>query len=156
MRDQSRKIERFIELERRELASRSCDPKILILGSGDSGKTTFLKQMQIIYKNGYSISEKEQFRIPIIRFIIKSITCLARNVSVDEADLRILYKINGNLEANSIETIIKLWNNSNIQAYYRLNDSAVHRSIEWFLPKIKCFASKSYLITNQGFISFNI
>ncbi|KAJ3436845.1 g protein alpha i subunit [Anaeramoeba flamelloides] len=36
--------------------------KILVLGTGDSGKSTFVKQMQILYKEGFNESEKELYR----------------------------------------------------------------------------------------------
>jgi len=44
--------------------------KLLLLGAGESGKTTFLKQMKIINLNGYTTEEKMQFQ-PIILSNIK-------------------------------------------------------------------------------------
>ncbi|KAM6503012.1 heterotrimeric G-protein alpha subunit, GPA3-like protein [Amanita muscaria] len=39
--------------------------KILLLGSGESGKSTIVKQMKIIHQNGFSPEERDEFR-PII------------------------------------------------------------------------------------------
>ena len=53
--------------------------KILLLGIGESGKSTIAKQMRILYLNGFPDSEKKQF-IPIIHANILSsmkILCLA-------------------------------------------------------------------------------
>lgn len=48
-------------------------PKLLILGTGDSGKTTFLKQMSILDGKKYSKDEVESFRIAIIDQIVDSL-----------------------------------------------------------------------------------
>ena len=39
--------------------------KILILGTGESGKSTLVKQMKIIHNEGYSIDEMIQFKVSI-------------------------------------------------------------------------------------------
>ena len=39
--------------------------KLLLLGAGESGKSTIVKQMKIIHDNGYTRYEKEQFR-PVV------------------------------------------------------------------------------------------
>ena len=40
--------------------------KLLLLGSGESGKSTIVKQMKIIHDNGYSLAERELFRFVFI------------------------------------------------------------------------------------------
>ena len=50
----SEEIDRQIEEDSRKFR-KEC--KILLLGSGESGKTTIVKQMKIIHQNGYTDAE---------------------------------------------------------------------------------------------------
>lgn len=61
-REQSEAIDKQIEEDSRKLR-KEC--KILLLGSGESGKSTVVKQMKIINQNGYSQDELLTFR-PIV------------------------------------------------------------------------------------------
>lgn len=59
---QSAAIDRQLEEDARRL-KKEC--KILLLGSGESGKTTIVKQMKIIHQSGYSEEERLIFRSTI-------------------------------------------------------------------------------------------
>ncbi|KAL8286177.1 hypothetical protein RQP46_004665 [Phenoliferia psychrophenolica] len=50
--------------------------KILLLGSGESGKSTIVKQMKIIHQNGYSRDELLLFRLTIYKNVIDSAQAL--------------------------------------------------------------------------------
>lgn len=63
----SQAIDRQLEDEARRL-KKEC--KILLLGSGESGKTTIVKQMKIIHQDGYSESERMVFRTTIFKNIL--------------------------------------------------------------------------------------
>lgn len=60
-------IDRQIEEDARRL-KKEC--KILLLGSGESGKTTIVKQMKIIHQSGYSQDERALFRTTIFKNIL--------------------------------------------------------------------------------------
>jgi len=64
----SRDIDALLD-EERELKER--EVQLLVLGSGCSGKTTFLKQLRIVYDNGYTEEERKAFK-PIIYKNIKT------------------------------------------------------------------------------------
>lgn len=51
--------------------------KVLLLGSGESGKSTIVKQMKIIHQNGYSDQELYMFRITILKNLLDSIKAIA-------------------------------------------------------------------------------
>uniref|UniRef100_A0A8C4F0N5 Guanine nucleotide binding protein (G protein), alpha 13b n=1 Tax=Dicentrarchus labrax TaxID=13489 RepID=A0A8C4F0N5_DICLA len=50
--------------------------KILLLGAGESGKSTFLKQMRIIHGQDFDKKAKEEFRATIFSNVIKGIRVL--------------------------------------------------------------------------------
>jgi hypothetical protein len=47
--------------------------KLLLLGAGESGKSTIVKQMKIIHDNGYSLEERELFRSVVFCNTIQSL-----------------------------------------------------------------------------------
>lgn len=50
--------------------------KILLLGAGESGKSTFLKQMRIIHGQDFDQRAKEEFRATIYSNVIKGTTTI--------------------------------------------------------------------------------
>jgi guanine nucleotide-binding protein G(i) subunit alpha len=62
-------IDRQIEEDSKKY-KREC--KILLLGSGESGKSTIVKQMKIIHQNGYSPEELLAFRPLIWKNLLES------------------------------------------------------------------------------------
>jgi len=68
-RDRSHAIDRQIEEDSRKYR-KEC--KILLLGSGESGKSTIVKQMKIIHQNGYTRDELMLFRLTIYKNVLDS------------------------------------------------------------------------------------
>ncbi|KAH9034258.1 G-protein alpha subunit [Lactarius pseudohatsudake] len=62
-------IDRQIEEDAKKY-KREC--KILLLGSGESGKSTIVKQMKIIHSNGYTSEDLFTFRLPIWNNLLQS------------------------------------------------------------------------------------
>ncbi|MCJ1434981.1 Guanine nucleotide-binding protein alpha-2 subunit [Xylographa pallens] len=63
----SRAIDAGLEEDSRRLR-KEC--KILLLGSGESGKSTIVKQMKIIHQNGYTVDELALYRLTIYKNVI--------------------------------------------------------------------------------------
>ncbi|KAK7039241.1 Guanine nucleotide-binding protein alpha-2 subunit [Paramarasmius palmivorus] len=60
--------------------------KILLLGSGESGKSTIVKQMQIIHKDGFSESERAKYTSIVYRNVLDSahaIILAMRKIGID-------------------------------------------------------------------------
>ncbi|GAA5857164.1 hypothetical protein JCM8547_009347 [Rhodosporidiobolus lusitaniae] len=67
--ERSQAIDKQLDDEAKKFR-REC--KILLLGSGESGKSTIVKQMKIIHQNGYSRDEMMLFRLTIHKNILDS------------------------------------------------------------------------------------
>eukprot|EP00276_Gloeochaete_wittrockiana_P015143 CAMPEP_0184341034 /NCGR_PEP_ID=MMETSP1089-20130417/9679_1 /TAXON_ID=38269 ORGANISM="Gloeochaete wittrockiana, Strain SAG46.84" /NCGR_SAMPLE_ID=MMETSP1089 /ASSEMBLY_ACC=CAM_ASM_000445 /LENGTH=346 /DNA_ID=CAMNT_0026669139 /DNA_START=211 /DNA_END=1248 /DNA_ORIENTATION=+ len=71
--DKSRKIDQQIARDRREYNE---EIKILLLGTGDSGKSTIAKQMKIIHLKGFSDEERTVFKQHVYVNVIRPIQAL--------------------------------------------------------------------------------
>ena len=50
--------------------------KILLLGAGESGKSTFVKQMKILHKDGFTDQELAMYRRDLLNNVIEYIKML--------------------------------------------------------------------------------
>ena len=69
----SRQIDRQLAQEKKNLRQ---EIKILLLGAGESGKSTFIKQMRIIHGEDYSEQDRLDFRSVIYHNILKGVKIL--------------------------------------------------------------------------------
>jgi len=85
---EKKRINKEIEkqLSRDKLLS-SNSIKLLLLGTGESGKSTFIKQMRIIHGDGYSTVDKQKYATLIIRNILVSMQALIKAIN----DLQLPY-----------------------------------------------------------------
>ena len=54
--------------------------KVLLLGTGDSGKSTIVKQMKIIHLNGFTETEKKMFTQTIRTNLIETMVALVEGM----------------------------------------------------------------------------
>ncbi len=107
--------------------------KILLLGAGETGKSTFAKQMRIIYGEDYDKKDLLEFRDVIYTNVFRAIQvlCDARqklripwgNESYEAKAQELLqWKIPRRVEQSvfveKVELLNKLWNDSGIQTAY--------------------------------------
>ena len=55
---------------------------LLLLGTGEAGKTTFVKQMRIYNGNAFTAEEKKFYRINLIQNVVDSIKLLIEGVEL--------------------------------------------------------------------------
>ncbi|KAF4454595.1 G alpha chain [Fusarium albosuccineum] len=70
----SRDIDRQLRQDEKRLSK---EVKLLLLGAGESGKSTVLKQMKLIYSQGFSKNEKLEWKPVIFNNIVQSFKVIA-------------------------------------------------------------------------------
>jgi guanine nucleotide-binding protein G(i) subunit alpha len=72
-RDKNRKIDEMLKEER---IKQRTEVKLLLLGAGESGKSTIVKQMKIIHEDGYTESERAAYKDVVRSNITQSMQCI--------------------------------------------------------------------------------
>ncbi|KAJ3313420.1 hypothetical protein HDV04_001849 [Boothiomyces sp. JEL0838] len=80
-------VEKYLSEERKKYMVFKRQPKLLILGSSDSGKSTLLKQLKIMHGKGFTDEEKVVFSKAIKDNIIQSLYILFSNTERLEKDV---------------------------------------------------------------------
>ncbi|KAG5463124.1 MAG: guanine nucleotide binding protein, alpha subunit [Olpidium bornovanus] len=131
------------QLKKDKLAA-SKEVKMLLLGAGESGKSTILKQMKLIHSGGYSSDERESFKeiifsntVQSMRVILEAMERMGIRLGDDanKAHGALIEELPNQIEAeflsSEIATAIKcLWADAGVKECfgrsreYQLNDSA--------------------------------
>ncbi|XP_035512426.1 guanine nucleotide-binding protein G(i) subunit alpha-like isoform X1 [Morone saxatilis] len=155
--------------EDREKSSR--EVKLLLLGAGESGKSTIVKQMKIIHEDGYSEEECKQYKVVVYSNTIQSIMAIIRamgQLKIDFGDAaraddaRQLFALassaeEGVLPAELATVIQRLWRDSGVQTCfdrsreYQLNDSAAY-----YLNDLDRICQPNYVPTQQDVLRTHI
>uniref|UniRef100_A0A8D0EYJ6 G protein subunit alpha 13 n=1 Tax=Strix occidentalis caurina TaxID=311401 RepID=A0A8D0EYJ6_STROC len=113
--------------------------KILLLGAGESGKSTFLKQMRIIHGQDWDRAAREEFRATIYSNVIK-VTVVQGMV---ETAVFLQY----------LPAIRALWADSGIQhAYDRRREFQLGESVKYFLDNLDKLGEQDYLPSQQDIL----
>ena len=135
----SKTIDKQLKLENIETANKI---KLLLLGAGDSGKSTIVKQMRILHENGFTSDERLSFRSLVFSNTIQSLKTLA--IAMSKLKIRLdnqdrlndvlkLFDMSDEIEeiTPELKDIMKmLWNDRGVKECYsrsrefQLNDSA--------------------------------
>ena len=143
--------------------------KLLLLGTGESGKSTFLKQMRIIYGSGYTNKEREEFKLLIFQNIFQSLQSMIH--AMDHLEIQYenpksqqyakaiqaieIQRDDELLSLNDfyIEAIDCIWNDGGImKCFDRQKEYSLLDSTKYFLSDISRFAQPDYLPTDQDII----
>ena len=139
--ERSRQIDASI---RRANAEAAREVKLLLLGAGESGKSTIVKQMKIIHDKGYSQDDCKQFKPVVFSNTIQSMLAIIKametlgvaygDATSKEAADRLVDISSQQEEADItpevLEILKSIWNDSGVKECYgrsreyQLNDSA--------------------------------
>nr|XP_046212825.1 guanine nucleotide-binding protein subunit alpha-13-like isoform X2 [Oncorhynchus gorbuscha] len=141
--------------------------KILLLGAGESGKSTFLKQMRIIHGQDFDQQDREEFRAIIYSNVIKGVRVLVdareklqipwgssdnqvHGDNVMSFDTRSSMMVHGQVETSVflkyLPSIQALWADVAIQhAYDRRREFQLGESVKYFLDNVEKLGEPSYI-----------
>ncbi|XP_041825084.1 guanine nucleotide-binding protein G(q) subunit alpha-like [Melanotaenia boesemani] len=168
---EARRINDEIERQlRRDKKDSRREYKLLLLGTGESGKSTFIKQMRIIHGCGYSDEDKRGFTRLVYQNIFTAMQAMIQAMN----SLQIPYKYENN-KANAImvsrvdvervtslsnayvDALKSLWNDLGIQeCYSRKREYQLSDSAKYYLNDLDRIADAAYLPTQQDILRVRV
>ncbi|XP_005297781.1 guanine nucleotide-binding protein subunit alpha-14 [Trachemys scripta elegans] len=163
----SAEIERQLRRDKRDARR---ELKLLLLGTGESGKSTFIKQMRIIHGSGYTDEDRKSFTKLVYQNIFTAIQAMIRAMDT----LKIQYTSEQNkensqlirevevdritaLERKQVEAIKKLWADPGIQECYdRRREYQLSDSTKYYLTDIDRIALPSFVPTQQDILRVRV
>ncbi|CAH0391305.1 unnamed protein product [Bemisia tabaci] len=121
------------------------DIKLLLLGAGESGKSTIVKQMKIIHESGFTPEDFKQYRPVVYSNTIQSLVAILRSMPIlgisfanseRETDAKMVFDVIQRMEDTEpfseelLAAMKRLWVDTGVQECfgrsneYQLNDSA--------------------------------
>jgi guanine nucleotide-binding protein G(o) subunit alpha len=144
------------------------DIKLLLLGAGESGKSTIVKQMKIIHESGFTAEDYKQYKPVVYSNTIQSLVAILRamsNLSVPfgsperEADAKLVMDVVARMEDTeplSDELLIamkKLWSDNGVQdCFSRSNEYQLNDSAKYFLDDLDRLSQTNYQPTEQDIL----
>ncbi|KAL8776706.1 MAG: hypothetical protein Q9213_008165 [Squamulea squamosa] len=138
--------------------------KILLLGAGESGKSTILKQMRIIYSEGFHLEERKEVRQVIFSNMVVAFKIIAEEMR----EIGMEYELQESHEherviaaaedigtedsfpSQCLPAMKALWHDPSVQATIRRgNEYALHDNIQYYYNNIDRLFAKEYMPNDQ-------
>ncbi|KAK7922998.1 G-protein alpha subunit [Apiospora marii] len=162
--NRSRELDRVIRQDEKRLAR---EVKLLLLGAGESGKSTVLKQMKLIYAQGFSKNERLEGKPVVFNNVVQSMRTIfdvmsdqgiefenkdnEKNQAIVLADHEI--SPNDSLPEDYLDPIKSLWADSGVQkAILKGNEYALHDNLGYFCNDLDRLWQKGYIPDDQDLL----
>lgn len=150
-----------------EKKKRSNEIRLLLLGAGESGKSTIAKQMKILHMQGFTDEERNSFKQVIHNNTYQAVKVLVqasedlevpiKNSKVKEMIPLIAEPFIDKITPKLAEAMEALWNDKSIQAVYeRRNEFQIFDSAKFFLDDIARISSDKFVPTDQDILRSRI
>ncbi|KAG9281845.1 guanine nucleotide-binding protein subunit alpha-11-like [Astyanax mexicanus] len=144
--------------------------KLLLLGTGESGKSTFIKQMRIIHGKGYSEEDRRGFTRLVFQNIFIAIKALIEAMKtlqipfIDDKNTKYAEMISNvqeetvnTMEAHYAEAIKSVWSDHGTQqCYERKREFQLSDSAKYYLDDMDRIASAFYLPSVQDILRVRV
>ncbi|XP_013094975.2 guanine nucleotide-binding protein subunit alpha-12-like isoform X1 [Biomphalaria glabrata] len=163
----SREIDR--KLNRDRLAFRRT-VRVLLLGAGESGKSTFLKQMRIIHGQEFDDEQIREYRNVIYNNILKGMrvlidarqklhipwgdeSCAKDATKVFDFNANGVLKLDSAVFCDYVDSLKKLWSDSGIRtAFDRRREYQLGDSLKYFLDNVARIGTINYIPSKQDIL----
>ncbi|XP_018312961.1 guanine nucleotide-binding protein G(q) subunit alpha isoform X4 [Mycetomoellerius zeteki] len=163
----NQEIERQLRRDKRDARR---ELKLLLLGTGESGKSTFIKQMRIIHGSGYSDEDKRGFIKLVYQNIFMAMQSMIRamdllkiqygdSLNIEKAELvrSVDFETVTTFESPYVGAIKDLWADAGIQECYdRRREYQLTDSAKYYLMEIDRVAAPNYLPTEQDILRVRV
>ncbi|XP_059224583.1 guanine nucleotide-binding protein G(q) subunit alpha isoform X4 [Stomoxys calcitrans] len=163
----NQEIERQLRRDKRDARR---ELKLLLLGTGESGKSTFIKQMRIIHGSGYSDDDKRGYIKLVFQNIFMAMQSMIKamdmlSISYGVADHSELGELVMSIDYESVTTfedpylsaIKTLWADAGIQECYdRRREYQLTDSAKYYLMDLDRVAQPNYLPTVQDILRVRV
>jgi len=160
-------IERQLRKDKRDARR---ELKLLLLGTGESGKSTFIKQMKIIHGAGFPDEEKRTYIKLVYQNIFMAMQSMIRAMDLlkiqyedssctEKGDLvrSIDYETVTSFDPPFVAAIKDLWNDPGIQECYdRRREYQLTDSAKYYLSDIDRIAQPDYVCTQQDILRVRV
>ncbi|XP_052264293.1 guanine nucleotide-binding protein G(q) subunit alpha-like [Dreissena polymorpha] len=160
-----KKIERQLRKDKRDARRKL---KLLLLGTGESGKSTFIKQMRIIHGAGYSEDDRQWFINIVYQNLFMAMNAMIRAMDTlkinfndpnNEGNASLVCQIDhehetvSTFEQQYVDAIKALWADSGIQECYdRRREYQLTDSAKYYLDDVDRIAQPDFLPTLQDIL----
>eukprot|EP00457_Paulinella_chromatophora_P007960 gb/GEZN01007986.1/.p1 GENE.gb/GEZN01007986.1/~~gb/GEZN01007986.1/.p1 ORF type:complete len:350 (+),score=29.77 gb/GEZN01007986.1/:263-1312(+) len=135
--------------------------KLLLLGAGESGKSTLFKQMEVCYKEGFPPEDRIRYKEIVYTHVISCIKALCNNCimaagkDVDEElrptkQLVLELRADTKIDAKVGEMVKTLWADASIQlAYTNRSKFQIFDNADWYFERMDEIMDEKYLPDND-------
>lgn len=166
---EQRKVNKQIDeqLQREKQVLRATH-RLLLLGAGESGKSTIVKQMRILHINGFSDKEKREKAGDIRRNVRDSIQVILESMSKIDPPVQLNNPVTAESKEYLLTTarspdfdfpqifydhVIKCWNDRGVQTCYeRSNEYQLIDCAKYFLDKVDVIRRSDYIPSEQDIL----
>ncbi|KAL9917274.1 G protein alpha q subunit isoform X5 [Glossina fuscipes] len=163
----NQEIERQLRRDKRDARR---ELKLLLLGTGESGKSTFIKQMRIIHGSGYSDEDKRGYIKLVFQNIFMAMQSMIKAMDMlrisygkeEHSELAALimsidYETVTTFEDPYLSAIKTLWDDTGIQECYdRRREYQLTDSAKYYLMDLDRVAQPDYLPTVQDILRVRV
>ncbi|KAI9469641.1 MAG: G protein alpha subunit [Benjaminiella poitrasii] len=150
---------------KKEKTNSKNEVKLLLLGAGESGKSTILKQMKLIHDGGFTKEERETYKEVIFNNAIQSAHALLEAMQALDIPLEnpqqnqplfnfiIDQKQNNIMQPEIVRAIHSLWQDNGVQeTFKRRNEFQLNDSASYYFDSIERIGSPHYIPTDQDIL----